>query len=294
MEHIMTVPKAGTPPRRWALVGYQTSGKSTFATQMRQELMLIDADNRFEQVSRFAVGEIRAIADPAARTDPKRINEIMLAAMPLLGDVQTIVVDSVTSIIQPIIAHASAQVDAKEIKLPELARRKANAMTLIKTAVSRWNLDTLWVWHLNAGRGHGGDKQVTETVSRVERDRMRAVLNAELLMVQDNGKHGIKVRWSRGGRAGYTLYDHSGHWAGMPEAIDHAMYTNFSGEDEAIRWAVDNHGYTEDEARRFYNEVKAARKPKAAGAMWLYWTMAVLEIEQADAPQAEAHPRHTQ
>jgi hypothetical protein len=43
------------PPRLWSLVRSPGSCKSTFATQMRGPILIVDADHRFEEVLDLAL-----------------------------------------------------------------------------------------------------------------------------------------------------------------------------------------------------------------------------------------------
>ena len=66
--------EAARPPRQWALYGYPGSGKSTFAAQLAAPLLVIDADHRFAEVARLAVGDVFQLSDnPHDNVDPEHI-----------------------------------------------------------------------------------------------------------------------------------------------------------------------------------------------------------------------------
>ena len=91
------------PPRHWSLVGYPGSGKSTFAAQMRGPKVVIDADHRFTEVLELAQDDVFSLSDdPQDNVDPDNISRCLYENMPGSG-VKTIIVDSLTAIITPIV-----------------------------------------------------------------------------------------------------------------------------------------------------------------------------------------------
>ena len=100
------------PPRHWALVGYPGSGKSTFAAQMDGPLLIVDADHRFSEVAGLAGGDVYEVSgNPADHVDAGRIAQLLAANMPGAG-VRTVVIDSLTSIIAPLVTQAVMDNDA--------------------------------------------------------------------------------------------------------------------------------------------------------------------------------------
>jgi hypothetical protein len=223
----MTVPKY--PPRHWALVGFPGSGKSTFATQMRGPLLPIDADQRFAEVLALAAGDVYRLSEnPADNVAPAQIARLLEAHMPG-SDVGTIVVDSLTTLIAPLIVRGMLDNEAGENKNKMAGFiDKALVMRLLQDAVTRWGTHTLWIWHLQRGRNEKAEKVVTATLPKTELERLRRSLNVELHLVADEAtqRRGVKVVWTRqaGARSGMTLWDESGTWQGMPERIEAAIY----------------------------------------------------------------------
>ena len=71
------------PRRAWALIGEAGSGKSTFTTQLRGPLLIIDADARYQEVRHHHSGDVYSLSDqPADYHDPLRIAEILDEKMP--------------------------------------------------------------------------------------------------------------------------------------------------------------------------------------------------------------------
>ena len=87
------------PPRLWSLVGYPGSGKSSFASQMKAPMLVVDADHRFSEVLGLVEGDVYELSETRSdNVSPEAIRELLDANMPG-SDVQTIVVDSLTAII---------------------------------------------------------------------------------------------------------------------------------------------------------------------------------------------------
>jgi hypothetical protein len=298
--------KTPYPPRLWALQGYPGSGKSTFATQMRGPLLVIDADQRFREVLELA-GErdVYQLSDVASdNTDPDRVTEILARDMPG-SDIGTIVVDSLTTIISPIVTQTL--VDKDHGRTDNLAagwREKALAMRQLQDAVTRWGVDVLWIWHLSDYRDAKAKAGTRATLPRTERARLTRSLNVQLEIVQDGDRRGVKVLWARRGRSGGTLWDDSGRWAGIPEALEEEIYGGLSESDQerieaeppdvfpdpasAIAWGLEQGAFKAlQHSRNAYDKLKAEEEPKDAQEMRDLWLadverrLAELEAEEA-------------
>jgi len=227
------------PPRLWALVGFPGSGKTTFAAQMRGPLLPIDADQRFDEVLHLVAGDALQLSNVAAdHTDPERIAALLAEGIPD-AKVGTIVVDSLTTIIAPLVTRVLLDNEAGLNKNRAAAfRNKALTMRLLQDSITKWGCDVLWIYHLQHGLDAKAQAQVTATVSKTELARLTRSLNVKLEVVEDGQRRGIKVVWARRGRA-YPdvpiLWDSSGQWAGMPERLEAAMYDGLSrAEQDAI------------------------------------------------------------
>lgn len=289
--------KAQYPPRLWALVGYPGSGKSTFAAQMRGPLLVIDADHRFREVLDLA-GErdVFELSDVASdNTDADRIAALLGQNMPG-AEIGTIVVDSLTAIIAPLVTQAMVDKDAGRTKnLAQGWRTKALAMRQLQDAVTRWATDCLWIYHLQDSRDARAREVVKATVSETERARLTRSINLQLEIVGDGrngngraGTRGVKVVWARRGRSGMTLWDETGSWAGMPERIEEAVYGGlseeeqaeiegqapevFSSPDKAIAWGFEQDAFQAlAHARNAYNKLRDEHQPDDAYAMAALW-----------------------
>ncbi len=271
------------PPRQWALVGYPGSGKSTFAAQMAAPLLIVDADHRFVEVSRQAVGEVLTLSEIAAdHVDPERITQQLRANMPGSG-VATIVVDSLTAIISPLITEAVLANDAG-LNRNKIAAYKPKAMTmrLLQDALTGWGCDVLWIYHLRGGMDAKAQAHESTSISVVELARLRRSLNAQLRLVVDGDRRGVVVDWARSGRSGITLWDDSGSWRGMPERLETAMYggelppggdpTSFASVADAIAWGFEQGCFRDAvHTQNAYNELKRLKSPRSAAEMWRLW-----------------------
>ncbi len=292
------------PRRLWGLYGFPGSGKSTFAAQLRAPLLTIDADHRFDEVARLARGVVYQLSDrPADNVDPERIAEALRANMPG-ADVQTIVVDSLTAIMAPIVTQAILDNDAGRNKNRMAGfKDKALAMRLLLDVVTCWGCDVLWIWHLQSGRDEKAAEQTTATVSRTELARLTRGLNMQLRIVEEGGRRGVRVDWARRGRSDVTVWDAAGSWAGIPEKLEAAVYDGLSVDDQkrieeaapasfpsaaaAIAWGHEQGAFEAlQHARNAYDALKAEHKPGSASEMWALWVADVQARKLAKAASA--------
>lgn len=276
------------PPRLWALVGFPGSGKSTFAAAMRGPLLVIDADQRFREVLSLA-GEVYALSDtPADNTDPERIAALLAENMPG-AEVGTIVIDSLTTIIAPLVTKAVIDNDAgRNTNMIAAFKDKALCMRMLQDSVSKWGTDCLWIYHLQEGRDAKAKAQTTATVSKTELARLLRSINLQLELVQEGDKRGVKVAWARRGRSGAVLWDTSGRWSGMPEAIEKAVYdgltqteqdaiegdapATFPNPETAIAWGQERGAFEAlQHARNAYDKLKQEMQPHTAAEMRDLW-----------------------
>ena len=282
--------KTEYPPRLWALVGYPGSGKSTLATQMRGPLLVVDADHRFREVLDLAgEREVYELSDVASDdTDPDRVAALLASNMPG-SEVGTIVVDSLTAIITPLVVQAMVDKDAGRAKnLAAAFRTKALAMRQLQDAVTRWGTDCLWIYHLMDARDAKGKALRRATVSQTELARLTRSINLQLELVQDGDRRGVRVVWARRGRQGMTLWDETGCWRGMPERIEAKVYDGLTEADQeriengipdvfpnpetAIAWGFERGAFEAlQHARNAYGKLKREAQPKDAREMAHLW-----------------------
>ena len=270
------------PRRLWSLVGFPGAGKSTFAMQMRGPLLCIDADHRADEVARLAAAGVYQLSDqPADNVDAEAIADCLRANM-AGSDVKTILVDSLTAIMAPLVTAAILDNDAGRNKNRMTGfKDKALAMRLLQDSIGAWGTDVLYVYHLQSGRDANAQEVTTATVSRTELARLQRSLNVQLRVVEEKEKRGIHVDWARRGRADLTLWDDTGIWKGMPEKIEQAIYgglteadqerlekatpTSFPNVETAIAWGFEQGVFRGDRPRRATpmtsSSANASRRP---------------------------------
>jgi hypothetical protein len=277
------------PPRLWSLVGWPGSGKSTFATQMRSPILAVDSDHRFAEVLHLVSGNVYELSGtPTDNVDADAIARLLAENMPG-SDVRTVVIDSLTSIITPLVIQAMADKAAGRVKnLAAAFRKKALAMRQLQDAVTRWGCDVLWVYHLLDARDEKAQAVTRATISQTERARLVRSLNLQLEIVQDGDRRGIKVAWARCGRSGGILWDDTRRWAGMPEAIEKAVYGGLSQAEQerikqmvpavfpnpetAIAWGFEQGAFQAlQHARNAYERLKREKQPQTAREMATLW-----------------------
>lgn len=277
------------PTRQWAIVGHPGSGKSTFAAQMQSPMVVVDADHRFAEVMRHAAGDVFSLSENASNNvDAEQIAVHLRQNMTGSG-VRTIVIDSLTAIIAPLVTAAVMDNDAGRNKNRAAAfKPKAMAMRLLQDTITGYGVDTLWVYHLRNGIDSKAQSIETTSISTVELARLRRSLNMQLRVFEQSGKRGIVIDWVRCGRSGLTLWDDTGCWKGMPERIEQAAYgglttedmnrisvstpTSFPNPQTAIAWGFEQ-GAFEDamHAQNAYDKLKADKAPSTAAEMWRLW-----------------------
>jgi hypothetical protein len=272
------------PPRRWAIVGYPGDGKSTFAAAMRGPILMIDADGRRNELRGADIYSLSEEATDHLSID--RIQTLLEDGMPSSG-MQTIVVDSVTSIISPIITQAMLDTPSGRTRNKnQIWVTKAETMRALQSAICRYNTDVLLIWHLEDNKLNG-ERQTRETLTEIEQERLVRSLNAKLRIVREGDKRGIKVEWARTnpGAAGKVFWDDQGLWRGVPERIEAVIESQpakpvFASAAAAVQWAVSQGAFTDEFAAQLaYDDLKADLKPRTAAQMFEAWQTHVCALD---------------
>ena len=293
----MTVPQF--PPRQWAIYGGAGSGKSHFASQMKGPALVIDSDARFTEQLRNAVGEIYQLSDEHMdNADPNRIVELLKSNLPGSG-VRTIVIDSLTAIMRPIINQGLVDAETAKNKI-SVWRDKALAMSRMQDAVSSSGCDSLWIWHTHESRDKNANLVERASIPATEIERLRRSLNAILRVdVAANGQRTITIEWARNGKSGIRLVDEAGGWRGMAERIEQAMYadgvkesegvpTSFANPTMAIAWGNEQGCFRDvRHTQGAYEKCKRNAQPKTAADMWAAW---IADVQQRVAAKAAGQP----
>jgi hypothetical protein len=292
-------------------VGEPGCGKSTFSAQMRGPILPIDADHRYAEVAHRATGDVLELSEqPEDHVNARRIADLLDENMRGAG-VKTIVVDSLTSILTPLVVEAILDNEAGRNKNRVAAfKEKALAMRLLQDKITGWGCDVLWVYHTRQGLDQNAVSRESTSISPVELARLRRSLNMQLRMVVEGNRRGVVVEWARRGRSGITLWDDTGAWLGMPEKIEAAVYgglssqdmeriakqtpTSFPGPAEAVAWGWEMSVFNDAvHAQNSYDKLKAELQPKTASEMWAAWIRKVMAKRDeiiAEMEQQEEQP----
>ncbi len=297
--------KSKYPLRQWAIMGAPLCGKSTFAARMKAPILPIDADHRWDQVMDLVEGDsLKWTDNPTDHTNPHQIAKMLRKEMD--GSIGTIVVDSLTNIIVPMITMAMMDFENGDVKnLAAAFKDKAVAMRLLTTTLNSFGVPALYIYHKSEARDAKAQKIARESISQVELARLQAELNATFEIVQDGDRRGIRVVSCRRGRLGMTLWDGDpkNPWLGMPERLEEAMYGGLTDEQmrqiesatpkvfkspsDAWAWSIQQGAFTEPaHAKNAYEKVKQELKPENAEEMAALW-VAEVQLRIADARRAQ-------
>ena len=120
---------------------------------------------------------------PADNVNPDRIAAALRTNMPG-ADVRTVIVDSLTAIMAPVVTGAILDNDAGRQKNKMASfKAKALAMRLLQDSIGAWGTDVLWIYHLQLGRDAQANEVTTATVSRTELARLTRSINLQLRIV---------------------------------------------------------------------------------------------------------------
>ena len=219
------------PRRHWLIVGPAGCGKSTFAARMKSPIICVDADHRWQEVSHWCDGDTYLISEDAAtHNDANKIIAALDAGMPGIR-AGTVLIDSISSILQPVIGAAMA--DTATTNRLAIWRDKALTVRGLQDATTKWGADVLWIAHEHQRRNQKGELETVLSIPTTELARLRRSLNLIGRIITDQaGRRSLRVEWSRSGRTGVQLDDRTGNWDGAPEELERLVYAGLSLEDQ--------------------------------------------------------------
>ena len=289
------------PRRLWQLIGPAAAGKSHFAARMRAPLLPIDADHRIDEIKDLNPDMLELSLVAADHNNPDRIAALLQQNMPG-SNVGTIVVDSLTAIIAPLVTQAMVDKDAGRSKnLYAGFKDKALAMRQLQDAVTKWGCDVLWISHQGEATDAQGATSLRETISKTENLRLLRSINLKMEIVLRDGQRGIRVLLTRKGRPANKipiLWDESGTWKDMPERIEAAVYDGltpdeieaidnslpetFADDAIAIDWGLEKGAFNElTHARNAYEKLMREHgdpgEMEEKSALWIGDVLARLE-----------------
>lgn len=213
-------------PRHWGIVGFPDAGKSTFLAAMSDSILLVDADQRGQELFGSVANLFFLSEDRSDHRDPLRISEKIRDEARSIREsgIKLISVDSMTAIIEPLTIQA-VEGNLRGLNKNKAAAyiNKANAVKLVQDAVTSMGTDAAFIWHLQKGGDANGQKVVKQSLPDTERARLMRSLNATIELRKEQGKRVAKVVWSRTGGVtvrGTEIVDEEGYWRGVPEKLD--------------------------------------------------------------------------
>jgi hypothetical protein len=286
--------------------GEPDTGKSTFAAQMKSPILPIDADHRFEEVVDLAGGPVFQLSDdPLDHVDADRIAALVSEGIRGSGT-KTIVVDSLTAIIAPLVTKAfRGNANGSNRNKVAAYAEKATAMRLLQDTLTGTGCDILWIYHVYQGRDNSAKEVEKTSITELELSRVLRSCNMRIRLARKSGVYTATVVWARRGRSAITIQDTSGRWEKMPERIEEAVYGGltqadqdaiesaipevFANSADAIRWGMDQ-GVFKDEAhaQNTYELVKRAKKPTTAAQMRDLWVAEVQARQAGGSTLSEA------
>lgn len=272
------------------LKGREKSGKSTFVAQWVKPglVAVVDADGRFSDVvpEESQAQFFQISTKKSDMVDVDRIVHILADARPQVeGQMSAIVIDTLTKILDPIIAKIQ---DAAYTTVYSY-REKADAMKKLRNALNLYGCETVWVYHrklyYKEAAGEGKKKEYVlaerDSIGITEYARLGAdiTLSLEIVVDEKTGKRGAKVNEARKGRTGFIYWDESGNWSDVRANLEAAIWGGltkeeqdameddknvvFSDAKQAVRWAwkySENHGKFFDDAAHAENAYKELKR----------------------------------
>ncbi len=220
-----------------ALAAEAGAGKSSFAAKMLPQGKVgcvVDADQRFGDVIEPEM-EFFPLSDrPADMLDPKRIFDICDKEFKAgESDIGLFIVDSVTQIMEPIILGIQRNIEEGRSKGARGYKAKADAMKFLRNAFAPWDADVIWVYHYHDRGTAVGKIERATTLSDIELARLQRNININCeIVIDDNGRRGVKVVGARRGRSGIIVWDDSGSWENIRQKLETAVWGGLTKQDQ--------------------------------------------------------------
>lgn len=266
----------------WEIIGREKVGKTELVARLLKPGigLVIDSDGKFSNsVPKESSVEFYPISDSLDdMRNPDVIERILETGIPKLGasNISGIVVDTLTNILEPIISKIQASNNSSIYAY----KPKSDAMKKLRHVVSKWGIETFWVYHKIEFFEKEGKDYVTKEksyLSPIEFGRLGRDITISLEVVKDaNDKRGVFVKMARRGRSGFVIWDDSGQWENIRERILESVWGGLTKEDQdaiekqlpetfdsysdALRWAWN---YSEENGKFFNDAAHAKNSMKA-------------------------------
>ena len=264
----------------WEIIGREKSGKSSLVAQLAKPgiVAIIDSDGRFgDVVPQNSTAEFYPISDK--KEDMINVDTVVsilaLARTQVGNKVSLIVIDTITNILEPIIQRIQGKAKTTVYDYKD----KSDAMKELRHALSLWDCETAWLYHIVEYIEKEGYDYVTKEknfLTDIEYGRLgRAITISLQIVVNGNGKRGVKVLEARRGRSGIVIWDDSDCWQDFREKIIQAVWGGLTVEDQkeletalpetfdspaaAVRWAwqySENHNVGFKDTAHVQNSLK--------------------------------------
>jgi len=231
--------KSQYPRRQWLIEGEAGSGKSTLVTRLKTPMLIVDADHCFDEVMVLVTGQVFQLSnEPLHNINPDRIAALINAQIAGSG-VKTIVVDSLTPIIAPLVTRAfRGNANGENRNKVAAYADKATAMRLLQDTLTGTGCDVAWIYHIYEGRDSRAQVQERTSITELELSRVMRSANMRVRIQREGSVFSATVVWARSGRFGMTIRDESGHWERMPGKIEAPVYDGLSETEQ--RQIADN------------------------------------------------------
>ena len=131
----------------------------------------------------------------------------------------------------------------------------------------------IWIYHYRDRGTATGSIETTTSITELELARLYRNINIKCEIVVDkNGKRGLKILEARRGRSGMTIWDDSGSWENIRERLEQEVWggltkeeqdtieqnVKFASKDQIIGWAMQQGDVYKDEqhAKNSYDKLK--------------------------------------
>ena len=223
------------------LIGRAGEGKSTYATKMSPEFAILDFDRRWPEMR--DVSGVSHIYNGAVLEVVKRVEADRKAGK--LSKVGTIVVDSGSSVLDPMQSLGRLQVSAGEVKnANDVHRIKADTMRALRGVMQPFNASSLWIFHIEDS-GMSGKVSQRTTISKMEVERMKHNLNIILVMGSDAKGRFVRIEWTRFSpdAIGHMVRD-THKWEGVPQMVhefvrEYRSEMGYNGSAYSPEWLLE-------------------------------------------------------
>lgn len=228
------------------MVGYPNTGKSTLASQYWPEYLVIDTDVRWSEQSSNVLGKYHLVQTSKPHEILAQMEEMRKT---LKGRIGTVILDSGTSLMDPLQAAGRLRVESGEAKfnLNMVHKQKADVMRALRGAMLSFHCHTIWIFHVEK-HALSGESSERRTITSTEQERLLASLNIAVTVFEHTDKRrGVRIDWTRFNNnvaKGQIVWDFDGMWRNTPARLGQFVrhYTpdcGYAGRCYNSKWLFD-------------------------------------------------------